>query len=45
MPFKHSIEFHEEVNGIVYRVIKETDIPAAIDFFYDVFLKGNSILN
>jgi hypothetical protein len=43
MVFKHEI-FHEEVvNGLVYRTLRDQEeVEAAVDFYFDVFLKGDA---
>ena len=40
MVFRHHIEHEEVVNGLVYRTIKEDEVDKAVDFYFDVFLKG-----
>ncbi len=40
---KHNIVHEEIVNGIVYKIIEDKDIDSAIDFYFDVFLRGNYI--
>lgn len=40
MVIQHNIDFINEVNGIVYRSVREDDFDAVVDFFFDVFLKG-----
>ena len=37
---KHNIVHEEIVNGIVYKTIEDKDIDRAVDFYFDVFLKG-----
>ena len=44
MVFKHHIEHREVVNGLVYRAIEDEDVDKAVDFYFDVFLKGFSRL-
>jgi len=44
MEFKYEVEHLEAVNGIVYRTTKVEDIEAIVDFFFEVYLKGNHIL-
>ena len=41
MVLKHKITHEETVNGIIYKIIGEDEIAKALDFYFDVFLKGN----
>ena len=41
MVLKHKIVHEETVNGIIYKIIGEDEIEKALDFYFDVFLKGN----
>ena len=38
----HSIEHEVLIDGIIYRVLKEDDFDEALNFYFDVFLKGNN---
>jgi hypothetical protein len=40
MVLKHKIAHEETVNGIVYKTIGEDQIEQAVDFYFEVFLKG-----
>ena len=40
MVLKHKIIHEETVNGIIYKIIGEDEIEKALDFYFDVFLKG-----
>ncbi len=40
MVFKNNVKHEETVNGLVYRTLEELEIDKAVDFYYDVFLKG-----
>ena len=41
MEFKYQVEQSETVKDIVYRTTKVEDIEPIIDFFFEVYLKGN----
>ncbi len=34
------IDHEEVINGLVYRSIREDEVDMAVDFYFDVFLKG-----
>ena len=38
----HSIEHEVLIDGIIYRVLKEDDFDEALNFYFDVFLKGKN---
>jgi len=38
---KTGIKHEAEVNGIVYKILDSEFMEESIDFFFDVFLKGN----
>ncbi len=41
MVLRHDVDHEEEVGGLIYRVAKtDEDIRRAVDFMFDVFLKG-----
>ncbi len=41
---RHDIQHQEEVGGLVYRVARsEEDIKRAMDFMFEVFLKGEQL--
>ena len=40
MVLKHKITHEETVNGIIYKIIGEDDSAKALDFYFNVFLKG-----
>ena len=44
MVFKNNVKHEETVNGLVYRTMEESEIEKAVDFYFDVFLKGTKRL-
>jgi hypothetical protein len=37
---KHSIQHFVNVDGIIYKTVDPGDVEKAVDFFFDVYLKG-----
>ena len=37
---KHSIQHQVTIDGILYKTLEEKEFNAAVDFYFDVFLKG-----
>jgi len=43
MDLKHQISHKEVVEGILYRTAQEKDFEEVLDFYFEVFLKGENL--
>jgi hypothetical protein len=37
---KHTIEHEQEIDGIIYKIVKEEDVEGICDFYWNYFWPG-----